>query len=45
MRAKRAREKRAKTKVKAGEEGKKTKRRSKTRKGRNRAANYEAKGV
>ena len=45
MRAKRAREKRAEIKGKGGEEGMKTKRRSKTRKWKNRAANYEAKGV
>ena len=45
MRAKRAREKRAEIKGRGGEEGRKTKRRSKTRKGRNGAANYISKGV
>ena len=41
--SKRAREKKAEIKGRGGEEGRKTKRRSKPKKRRNRAANYEAK--
>ena len=43
--SKRTRQKKAEIKGSGGEERGKAKKKSKTRKGRNRAANYEAKGV